>query len=122
MFRSLRSRAERESPRATRRPSKVNERKHIVWAPTGSTVTRYKIASDGSLTELGSNTETKSEFAKTDSLLSSDSRFLYVLAPSVIGGNTSLIDEYEVGRGGSLTLIGQTPANLPVGISGLAGR
>ena len=91
-------------------------------APDGSTVTRYSIAADGSLTELGSNAETKSEFAKTDSLLSSDSRFLYVLAPSVKDGDTSRIDEYKGGGGGSLTLIGQTPANMPVGVSGLAGR
>jgi hypothetical protein len=90
-------------------------------APGGSTVTRYKLASNGDLTALGVDSETSSEFAKTDEVLSGDSKYLYVLNPSIMAGNTSRIDEYKVGADGSLSLIGDTPSTLAAGASGLAG-
>ena len=90
-------------------------------APGGSTVTRYALASNGHLTVLGVDSETSSEFVKTDTVLSGDSKYLYVLNPSVMAGNTSRIDEYKVSATGGLHLIGDTPSTLAVGASGLAG-
>jgi 6-phosphogluconolactonase (cycloisomerase 2 family) len=90
-------------------------------APSGSTVSTFGLASNGHLSLLGVNTQTSSEFAKTDEVLSSDSHYLYVLAPGVMG-NTSHIDIYKTSAfGGGLALIGETPAVGPAGMSGLAG-
>ena len=77
----------------------------------------------GTLTPLSPAAgSTAGEFARTDEALSRDSKFLYVLAPSVGHGHPSHIDEYRVGGNGSLTLIGSTPAgaNLGIGASGVA--
>ncbi len=84
-------------------------------------ITRYSLASNGTLTVLGQTPSKKGEFARTDEVLSSDGKYLYVLVPSVKAGNTSHIDEYAV-KGGNLTYLGATAANLAVGASGLAGR
>jgi hypothetical protein len=64
------------------------------------------------------------DFARTDAALSRDSRYLYVLAPSVGPGAPSHIDMYAVDSAGGMTLIGSTPAgaNLGVGATGLAAR
>jgi hypothetical protein len=84
-------------------------------------VAEYRLSVNGKLTFRGL-TPDLGEFAKTDAAPSIDSRYLYVLAPSVIAGATSHIDEYEVGVNGRLALIGVTPSTLPVGMSGLAAR
>jgi hypothetical protein len=90
-------------------------------APSGSTVSTFSLAANGHLSLLNVNTQSKSEFAKTDEVLSRDGRYLYVLAPGVTA-NTSHVDIYRVnGFGGSLTQIGHTPAALPAGMSGLDG-
>jgi hypothetical protein len=102
----------------------TNNGKYAFVVNTGggapSTIARYRINNDGTLTNLAPNTGPNgAEFARTDEDLSRDSKFLYVLNPSIFAGNTSKIDEYAVGSDGSLTLIGATDANLPPGISGL---
>ena len=90
-------------------------------APGGSSVARYGIAANGALTLLGVNSQTSSEFAKTDTAISRDSHYLYLLNPALMA-DKSQIEEYKVGSNGSLSLIGDTPATLPAGISGLAAR
>jgi 6-phosphogluconolactonase (cycloisomerase 2 family) len=87
-----------------------------------ATIARYRLENSGVLTFLGLTPPNGNEFARTDEVLSRDSKYLYVLAPSIMKGNTSHIDEYRVGSGGSLTLIGVTPSTLAVGASGLDGR
>jgi hypothetical protein len=82
-------------------------------------VSRFRISNDGHLTLLG-HVATGPGFA-SDEALSRGSRYLYVLLPSIMGG-ASHIDYYRVGPGGSLTQIGSTPSNLPIGVSGLAAR
>jgi len=98
----------------------TNDQRYAFMTNTLSqSVSRFSIARDGSLTLLG-HTPTGPGFA-SDEALSANSRFLYVLLPSILGG-TSHIDYYRVGSGGSLTQIGATPSNLPPGASGLAAR
>jgi 6-phosphogluconolactonase len=101
----------------------TNNGKYAFVVNTGggapSTIARYRLGNDGTLTSLGNTGPNGDEFARTDEDLSRDSKYLYVLNPSIFAGNTSKIDEYAVGSDGSLTLIGATPANLPPGISGL---
>ncbi len=87
-----------------------------------ATIARYRLQDDGTLTPLGLTQPNGQEFARTDEVLSRDDKFLYVLSPSVIKGDTSKIDEYRVGSLGNLSLIGSTPSNLPIGMSGLDGR
>jgi len=82
-------------------------------------VTEFGLSS-GHLTMLGV-TPPSGNFALTDSLLSKDGKYLYVLAPSIMAGNTSHIEIYKVGPGGLLTHVGSTPKTLAVGVSGLAG-
>jgi hypothetical protein len=57
----------------------------------------------------------------TDEDLSRDSKYLYVLGPALFS-DTSQIDAFRVGKDGSLTKIGSTPADMPAGVSGLAAR
>ena len=93
-------------------------------------VARYAVARDGSLTLLGNTDVTPSSPAgaafPTDLTLSSDSRYLYVVSPTLgmlpapNDNNTSHIDVYRVGRDGSLTWIQATPDTLPAGASGMA--
>jgi len=80
-------------------------------------LSRYSVAADGTLTLLG-QTDTGPGFPG-DEALSSDSQYLYVLLPFVMGGS-SHIDVYKVGSGGSLTHIQATPNQLPNGVSGIA--
>jgi 6-phosphogluconolactonase len=85
------------------------------------TVSRFRLSNDGDLTLLG-NTPTGPGFA-SDEALSRNSRYLYVLVPSIIRPDAqSHIDQYRVGSGGSLTHIGTTTSNLPPGVSGMAAR
>jgi hypothetical protein len=86
-------------------------------------VNGFAIGNHGSLTPLSPAAgSTPGEFARTDAALSRDSKYVYVLAPSVGPGAPSHIDEYSVNKDGSLTLIGATPAsaNLGVGATGVA--
>ena len=64
------------------------------------------------------------EFARTDAALSRDSKFLYVLSPSVGPGAPSHIDAYQLRANGSMKFVGSTPAgaNLGKGATGLAAR
>lgn len=89
-------------------------------APGGASVAQYKLSPSGKLKLLG-NTPNLGEFGKTDPALSRDDRFLYVLVPGVLQA-TSRIDEYKVQGNGRLKLIGETPGELPGGVSGLAAR
>lgn len=92
-------------------------------APGGSSVSRFRLSNDGSLTLLGNNVQTSGEFVKTDVALSRDSKYLYVLNHMTNGlSGPSEIDEYKVGRNGSLSLIGMAAKNLAPGASGLAAR
>jgi 6-phosphogluconolactonase (cycloisomerase 2 family) len=83
------------------------------------TVTRYGLGSGGSLNFLGLTQPDQGEFVRTDDALSRDSRYLYVLAPSVIDAGTSHIDQYRVTKSGNLKLIRATPSTLPPSVSGL---
>ena len=89
-----------------------------------ATLARYRLAPTGGLTFRGLTPERPGEFARTDAALSRDSRFLYVLSPSVGPGPPSHIDVYRVTRAGGLRFIHKTPANanLGVGATGLAAR
>jgi 6-phosphogluconolactonase len=93
---------------------------------TTKTIARYALGIGGTLTLLGLTptlgTPPGPIQFPTDEALSRDGRFLYVLIPSVFGGPISRIDAYRIGRDGSLTLLGSTPANMPPGASGLAAR
>jgi len=94
-------------------------------APT--TVARFKLLASGNLNSAGVTPERPNEFARTDTVLSRDSKYLYVLSPQVApptGAPPSHIDEYKVTATGGLVFIGQTPAgaNLGVGVTGLAAR
>jgi 6-phosphogluconolactonase len=93
--------------------------------PTGGPVTGFRLSSSGRLTALTPAAPSlPGEFARTDAALSRDSKYLYVLAPSVGPGSPSHIDLYRLGAKGGMTLIGSTPAgaNLGVGATGLAAR
>lgn len=81
-------------------------------------ISRLSVASDGKLTLLG-QTDSGPGFP-SDAALSSDDQYLYVVAPTLTGGDTSHIDVYRVGEDGSLTHIQSTAHNLPRGISGAA--
>jgi 6-phosphogluconolactonase len=55
----------------------------------------------------------------SDEALSSNSRYLYVVDPFIMGG-PSHIDVFKVGSNGSITHIQTTPLTLPNGVSGAA--
>jgi 6-phosphogluconolactonase (cycloisomerase 2 family) len=76
---------------------------------------------NGQLSFLNTSSQ-GSDFANTDADLSSDDKYLYVLAPQVGPGAPSHIDQYKVKSNGGLKSIGETPAgaNLGIGASGLA--
>jgi 6-phosphogluconolactonase len=80
-------------------------------------ITRYSVGANGALTYLG-NTDAGTGFPG-DEALSTDGKYLYVLDPFILGGN-SHIDAYRVGSGGSLTHIQTSPNTLPNGVSGIA--
>jgi hypothetical protein len=88
-------------------------------------VTGFRLSAKGGLTALTPAAPSlPGEFARTDAALSRDSKYLYVLAPSVGPGSPSHIDQYRLGAKGGMTLIGSTPAgaDLGVGATGLAAR
>jgi hypothetical protein len=86
------------------------------------------VSPSGALTLIGHTAGTAG--FTSDNGLSSDGKYFYVVQPSNVvnpfqsnqapAPNTSHIDEYKVGPGGSLTLIGSTPSKLFHGLSGLA--
>jgi 6-phosphogluconolactonase len=96
-----------------------NNRFAFMTNTLSESVSRFRIRRNGDLDLLG-HTPTGAGFA-SDEALSRDSRYLYVLVPSIMGG-MSHIDWYKVGRRGGLNHIGATPSNLPPGASGLAAR
>jgi 6-phosphogluconolactonase len=81
-------------------------------------ISRFSVASDGKLMLLG-QTDAGSGFP-SDAALSSDDQYLYVVNPTLTGGDTSHIDVYRVGADGSLTHIQSTANDLPRGVSGAA--
>lgn len=85
-------------------------------------VSRYAVSPHGRLTLLGQTDVVPSQPGPSgfpgDEGLSSDSRYLYVLVPFIVGG-PSHIDAYRVGPGGSLTLVQATNNDLPNGVSGI---
>jgi 6-phosphogluconolactonase len=86
--------------------------------PNGATVAIFK-DSGGHLTFQGTTPQI-GETLKTDETLSTDQKYLYVLAPTSnrqAGG--SHIDEYQILPNGGLKLIGQTPKTLPKSVNGL---
>ena len=84
-------------------------------------ISRFAIAPDGTPTFLG-QVDVNSLGAPvfpSDEALSNDSGYLYLSAPSIVGG-PSHIEVYRVGPGGSLTDIQSTPNDLPNSASGIA--
>jgi 6-phosphogluconolactonase len=97
-----------------------NNRYAFMTNTLSQSVSRFSLSSDGDLTLLDSDTKTGPGFA-SDEALSRNSKYLYVLVPSIMGGS-SHIDAYRVGAGGTLTHIQETASNLPPGVSGMAAR
>lgn len=89
-----------------------------------ATLARYRLTATGGLNFRGLTPERPNEFARTDIALSRNSKYAYVLSPSVGPGPPSHIDVYKVTATGGLTFIQQTPAgaNLGIGATGLAAR
>jgi len=84
---------------------------------------KYNVGPTGVLTSTGVTEAPTGTFLWTDPAQSSDSKFLYVLAPTgPQNTKTSHIDSYKIGSSGSLKFIGSTKKNLPAGVSGLDGR
>ena len=93
-------------------------------APGGATIAEYKVLKGGALKLLGTTEDLKDEFLKTDEALSSDGRYLYVLAPLAGGTETTpdgmtKIDIYKVHGNGHLKLIRRTTVAIPA-LSGIA--
>ena len=87
--------------------------------PNGATVAIFKLT-NGHLTFKGTTPQI-GETLKTDEALSTDQKYLYVLAPTSnrqAGG--SHIDEYKILPNGGLKLIGKTPKTLAKSVNGLA--
>lgn len=86
-------------------------------------ISRLALSPSGQITFLGTTNLTPNAAGPTfptDLDLSSDGKFLYVAAPTLsFGLNTSHIDAYAVGPGGSLSSIGATDDSLAGGISGM---
>jgi 6-phosphogluconolactonase len=111
----------------------TGDNKHVFVVNTGdgnpaggppATLARYGLAPNGGLTFRGLTPERPGEFARTDAALSRNSKYLYVLSPSVGPGPPSHIDVYRVTATGGLVFIHKTAAaaNLGVGATGLAAR
>lgn len=86
-------------------------------------VSRLQIAAAGSLTALAPAAAVPGSGVAADVALSPDGDFLTALVPTMNNTATSQTDTYSVGANGSLTLVnpgGQTTANLPGGVTGLA--
>ena len=86
-----------------------------------ATVSRFTVSSAGKVKLVALTPERAGEFARTDIMITRNGKFVYVLSPAVVGGNTSHIDGYRV-KGTHLTFIGSTPSTGAIGQSGLAGR
>jgi hypothetical protein len=108
--------------------------KHVFVINTGAGrsagAAKYDLAANGTLTPKGVTTApgtagpTGDTFLWTDPAMSSDGKFLYVLAPRGpgAGGNTSRIDSYKINSAGNLKFLASTKKNLPAGVSGLDGN
>jgi 6-phosphogluconolactonase len=86
-------------------------------------ISRLALSPSGQVSFLGTTNLTPNAAGPTfptDLGLSSDSKFLYVAVPTLsFGLNTSHIDAYAVGSGGSLSSLGATDDSLAGGISGI---
>ena len=107
----------------------TNDGRHVYVVNTGAghpaPVTYFSLSKSGVLTPRAPAAGSlPGEFARTDAALSRDSKFLYVLAPSVGPGSPSHIDAYRLAANGSMKLVGSTPAgaDLGKGATGLAAR
>ncbi|MGO9959517.1 MAG: beta-propeller fold lactonase family protein [Solirubrobacteraceae bacterium] len=111
----------------------TNNQRYLFMSNTGSGgtpdgISRFAVSPGGALSLIGHAPATAG--FTSDLALSIDGSYLYVLLPSNVvdpftpmqapAPATSHIDEYKVGPGGSLTVIGSTPSNLPDGLSGIA--
>jgi 6-phosphogluconolactonase (cycloisomerase 2 family) len=86
-------------------------------------VSRLEIAANGTLTALAPAASVPGSGVAADVALSPDGEFLTALVPTENNTATSQTDTYSVGANGSLTLVnpgGQTTADLPGGVTGLA--
>jgi 6-phosphogluconolactonase len=83
---------------------------------------KYDIAGSGALTSKGVTAAPSGTFAWTDPAQSSDSKYLYVVAPGVLPGTKGRIDSYKISGSGGLKFLGSTKKNLPNSVSGLDGR
>lgn len=84
---------------------------------------RYNVGPTGVLSSTGVKTAPSGTFLWTDPAQSSDSKYLYVLAPTgPQKQKTSHIDQYKIGSSGSLKFLGSTKKNMSAGVSGLDGR
>ena len=97
-----------------------NDKYAFMTNTLSNSVSRFRLTKGGDMTLLGNVAATGPGFA-SDEALSRNSRYLYVLVPSIMGG-ASHVDVYRVGSGGTLTHIQATPSNLPPGVSGMAAR
>lgn len=107
----------------------TNDGRYVYVVNTGAgqpaPVTYFSLSKSGVLTpRTPAAASLPGEFARTDAALSRDSKFLYVLSPSVGPGAPSRIDGYRLAANGSMKLVGSTPAgaNLGKGATGLAAR
>jgi 6-phosphogluconolactonase len=86
-------------------------------------ISRLALSSSGKISLLGTTNLTPNSAGPTfptDLGLSADSKFLYVAVPTLqFGLDTSHVDAYAVGSGGSLTSLGATNDSLAGGISGI---
>jgi len=95
--------------------------KYAYSANTGSgSLSGFLVGAKGALTLLNANGVTASTGAgsgPTDSAISRDGRFLYVL-----GGANNTISAFQIGADGSLTRLAGGASGLPVGGNGMAAR
>jgi 6-phosphogluconolactonase (cycloisomerase 2 family) len=91
----------------------VPDNHHLFASNTGSaSVSRYSSAAHGKLTLLGN---TSTDPGPVDAAVSPHGRYLYVQT----GGN-GIVDEFSVGKGGSLTQIGSVTVANAAGGEGIA--
>lgn len=104
--------------------SKDNKVAYVVNTGAGdpARTTRFRLAPDGTLTAKGAPAEHAGDFVQTDIDMSRGSRYVYVLAPGLGPAPPSHIDIWRRHHNGSLTYVGQTPADpdMGPGVSGLA--
>jgi 6-phosphogluconolactonase len=95
-----------------------------ILGPAAPSVSTFKLAGNGHFTFLGHTARSGDEPLQTDIALSSDGKYMYVVAPiddrAFAGVNISHIDVYKIGSNHQPTLIQQTPFKLAQGLTGAA--